>query len=283
MQDLKGKTLFITGGASGIGFGITQVLLDAGMNAVIGDIRQDHIDEALDFLEKKQQRRQVHAIKLDITDRAAMAAAADETERKFGKVHVLINNAGVDCNGPFRKATYADWDYGLNVNFGGVVNGVQTFVPRILKHGEGGHIVSTASLAGLAPVQPEAAMYGAAKAAVIAFSEAMRTELAPDNIGVSVLCPGGFRTNIHESGQNRPERYRTESGFKEAEDKLSKRELSPQWSDPLYGGEVVKRGILNNELYLMTHNMADRVRQRAEAIVAAMPPKGERSYVPRKD
>jgi len=279
MKDLKGKTLFITGGASGIGFGIAQVLLDSGMNAVIGDIRQDHIDEALDFFEKKQQGRQVHAVKLDITDRAAMANAADETERKFGKVHVLINNAGVDCNGPFKKATYADWDYGLNVNFGGFINGVQTFIPRILKHGEGGHIVSTASLAGLAPVHPDAAMYGAAKAAVIAFSEAMRTELAPDNIGVSVLCPGGFRTRIHESGQNRPERYRKDSGFGEAEEKLARRELSPQWSDPLYAGEVVKRGILNNELYLMTHDMSDRVRQRADAIIAAMPPN---PYTPTK-
>ncbi len=201
MKDLKGKTLFITGGASGIGFGITQVLLDAGMNAVIGDIRQDHLDEALDFFEKKQQGRQVHGIKVDITDRDAMAGAADETERKFGKVHVLINNAGVDCNGPFKQATYADWDYGLGVNFGGMLNGVQTFVPRILKHGEGGHIVSTASLAGLIPVPGSAAMYGAAKAAVIAFMEATRNELAEDNIGVSVLCPGGFRTRIHEIRQ----------------------------------------------------------------------------------
>jgi len=283
MKDLEGKTLFITGGASGIGFGITQVLLDAGMNAVIGDIRQDHIDEALDFFEKKQQRRQVHAIQLDVTDRNAMAAAADESERKFGKVHVLINNAGVDCNGPFRDAQYADWDYGLNVNFGGVINGVQTFVPRILKHGEGGHIVSTASLAGLAPVYPDAAMYGAAKAAVIAFMEAIRSDLAKDDVGVSVLCPGGFRTRIHESGQNRPERYRDGSGFRAAEDKLSKREVSPQWSDPLYAGEVVKRGILNNELYLMTHNMADRVRERAEAIIKAMPPPGEHSFVRRSD
>src|SRR5262249_12031563 len=123
MQDLKGKTLFITGGASGIGFGITQVLLDAGMNAVIGDIRQDHIDEALDFFEKKQQRQRVHAIKVDITDRDAMKAAADETERKFGKVHVVINNAGVDPSGPFKQATYADWDFGMGVNLGGVING----------------------------------------------------------------------------------------------------------------------------------------------------------------
>jgi short-subunit dehydrogenase len=103
--------------------------------------------------------------------------------------------------------------------------------------------------------------------------EAIRGELAADNVGVSVLCPGGFRTNIHESGQNRPERYRKDSGFQEAEETLAKREFSPQWRDPLYAGEVVKRGILNNELYLMTHDMAERVRARADAIIAAMPPK----------
>ena len=273
MKDLEGKTLFITGGASGIGFGITQVLIDAGMNAVIADIRQDHIDEALDFFEKKQQARRVHAVRLDVTDRGAMAVAADETERKFGKVHVLINNAGVDCNGPFKQATYDDWDYGLNVNFGGMLNGVQTFVPRILKHGEGGHIVSTASLAGLIPMRGEAAMYGAAKAAVIAFMEATRNELAADNIGVSVLCPGGFKTRIHESGQNRPERFRGNSGFVDAEATLAKRQVSDQWSDPLWAGEVVKRGVLNNELYLMTHEFAEPIRKRAEALIAAMPPK----------
>jgi NAD(P)-dependent dehydrogenase (short-subunit alcohol dehydrogenase family) len=273
MKDLEGKTLFITGGASGIGFGITQVLVDAGMNAVIGDIRQDHIDEALDFFEKKQQSRRVHGIKVDITDRPAMARAADEAERTFGKVHVLINNAGVDCNGPLKKATFDDWDYGLNVNFGGMINGVQTFLPRILKHGEGGHIVSTASLAGLIPVRGEAAMYGAAKAAVVSFMESIREELAADNIGVSVLCPGGFKTRIHESGQNRPEKYRANSGFTEAEATLAKRQISDAWSDPLWAGEVVKRGILNNELYLMTHEMAEPVRKRAAALIAAMPAK----------
>lgn len=283
MKDLEGKTLFITGGASGIGFGITQVLLNAGMNAVIGDIRQDHIDEALDFFEKKQQGRQVHAVQIDVTNRDAMAAAADEAERKFGNVHVLINNAGVDCNGPFRKATYADWDYGLDVNFGGVINGVQTFVPRILRHGEGGHIVSTASIAGLLPVAPQAAMYGAAKAAVVAFMEAIRADLAADNVGVSVLCPGSFKTKIHESGQNRPERYRENSGFKAAEDKLAQRQIGENWLDPLYAGEVVKRGILNNELYLMTHEMAEPIRKRAEAIISAMPPPGEYSHVRRTD
>jgi NAD(P)-dependent dehydrogenase (short-subunit alcohol dehydrogenase family) len=272
MQDLKGKTLFITGGASGIGYGITKVLVDAGMNAVIGDIRQDHINEALDFFEKKQQGRQVHAIKLDITDRDAMKAAADETERKFGKVHVLINNAGVDPSGPLKEATYVDWDYAMGVNLGGVINGVQTFLPRILKHKEGGHIVSTASLAGLVTMPAQMAMYATAKAAVIAFMESIRGELAADNIGVSVLCPGPIKSRIHESGQNRPERFRQGSGFKASEEQLSKRQVSDLWMEPTEVGEMVKRAILNNELYIITHGeWKDAVKSRFEGIMAAMP------------
>jgi len=273
MQDLKGKTLFITGGASGIGFGITQVLLDAGMNAVIGDIRQDHLDEALDFFEKKQQRGRVHGIKVDITDRDAMKAAADETERKFGKVHVLINNAGIDPSGPFKQASYADWDFAMGVNLGGVINGVQTFLPRILKHKEGGHIVSTASLAGMVTMPAQMAMYATAKAAVIAFMESIRGELAADNIGVSVLCPGPIKSRIHESGQNRPGQFGApSSAFKAAADQLAQRQVSDLWMEPTEVGEMVKRAILNNELYIITHGeWKDAVAARMEAIMEAMP------------
>ena len=164
MQDVRDKVLFITGGASGIGLGITKVLVDAGMQAVIGDIRQDHIDEALEHFARKQQGSRVHAIRLDVTDRDAMARAADETERRFGKVHVLFNNAGIDPSGPLKQATYADWDYAVGVNLGGVINGVQTFLPRILRHGEGGHIFSTASLAGLIVMPAQMVMYYMTKA-----------------------------------------------------------------------------------------------------------------------
>jgi NAD(P)-dependent dehydrogenase (short-subunit alcohol dehydrogenase family) len=279
MHDLKGKTLFITGGASGIGFGITQVLLDAGMNAVIGDIRQDHIDEALDFFEKKQQRRQVHAVKVDITDRAAMAAAADETEKKFGKVHVLINNAGIDPSGPFKKASFDDWDFAMSVNLGGVINGVQTFLPRILKHGEGGHIVSTASLAGMVTMPAQMAMYATAKAAVIAFMESIRGELAADNIGVSVLCPGPIKSRIHEARQNRPARFKASDAFQEAADQLAKRQVSDLWMEPVEVGEMVKRAILDNELYIITHGeWKDAVKGRMEAIMAAMPKSKDVDY-----
>jgi NAD(P)-dependent dehydrogenase (short-subunit alcohol dehydrogenase family) len=111
------------------------------MNVVLADLCQDHIDEALAAFLKRRQSKQVHAIRLDVTDRAAMATPSEAAERVFGKLHVLENNAGVGIQGPFSGITYADWDFGLAVNLGGVINGLQTFLPRIRAHGEGGHIM----------------------------------------------------------------------------------------------------------------------------------------------
>jgi NAD(P)-dependent dehydrogenase (short-subunit alcohol dehydrogenase family) len=272
MQDLEGKVAFVTGGASGIGLGITRKLVDAGMKAVIADLRQDHIDQALEDFAQRQRGRDVHAIRLDVTDRAAMAAAADEVERVFGKLHVLVNNAGVGIEGPLKESTYDDWDFGLGVNLGGVVNGIQTFVPRIRAHGEGGHVVSTASLAGLLPMPSNFAIYAAGKAAVIALSESMRADLAADNIGVSVLCPGPIRSNIHQLRQNRPERFKPSPGFQEAADRLAERQVSERWMDPDQVGDMVVRGIRDDELYIITHGeFREMIAGRFDAILEALP------------
>src|SRR5215469_2238042 len=217
MKDVRGKVAFITGGASGIGLGIAGALVDAGMQAVLADLRQDHIDEALAEFTRRGQSQSVHAIRLDVTDRVALAAAADETERVFGKVHVLVNNAGVGINGPFAGITYADWDFGLAVNLGGVINGLQTFLPRIRAHGQGGHVVNTASLAALVPMPAQYVIYVTAKAAVVALSEAIRGELAQENIGVSVLCPGPIKTNIGELAKNRPAKFGVGDAFRQVE------------------------------------------------------------------
>ena len=147
MQNVQGKVAFVTGGASGIGLGIAGAFVAAGMKVVLADLRQDHIGEAMADFDRRGQAQNVHAIQLDVTDRKAMAAAADETERVFGNVHVLVNNAGIGIQGPFKGVTYEDWDFGMSVNLGGVINGLQTFLPRMRAHGEGGHVVSTASLA----------------------------------------------------------------------------------------------------------------------------------------
>ena len=272
MKDLDGKIAFVTGGASGIGLGITRKLVEAGMKVVIADLRQDHIDEARAWFEERQQGRSVHFIRLDVTDRAAMAAAADETEEVFGKLHVAVNNAGVGIEGPLKDATYDDWDFGLAVNLGGVVNGVQTFVPRIRKHGEGGHVVNTASLAGLVVMPSQMAMYVTAKSAVIALSEAIRRELGQEGIGVSVLCPGPIKSNIHQLSQNRPEQFRTSGAFAEAADKLAQRQVSKLWMEPEQVGDMVVKAIRNDEPYIITHGeWAEAVKSRYEAIMAAMP------------
>ncbi len=274
MKEVRGKVAFITGGASGIGLGIAGAFVAAGMKVVLADLRQDHIDEALNTFAQRGQSESVHAIRLDVTDRGALAAAADETERVFGKLHVLVNNAGVGIQGPFRGITYADWDFGLAVNLGGVVNGLQTFLPRIRAHGEGGHVVNTASLAALVPMPAQFVIYVAAKAAVIAISESIRTELVQENIGVSVLCPGPVRTNIHEVAKNRPALFDVGEAFRDAEKAGATRVPFPSMMEPADVGALVLKAVRNDELYVITHGeWRPMAEGRHAALMAAMPEK----------
>lgn len=270
MQDVEGKVAFITGGASGIGLGIAKACVNAGMKVVIGDIRQDHLDEAKRLFDEQGQGHDVHVMSLDVTDREAFERAADETERVFGKVHLLVNNAGMGLVGPLKDTKYDDWDWGLGVMIGGVVNGIQTFLPRILKHGEGGHIVTTSSMSGVLPI-PRTAIYTTAKAAVIGLSEAIRGELTADNIGVSAFCPGPVQTNIRETGRIRPEKYR-DSGFLESEKQLESRPTSPNWMTIEECGDRVLAGIRRNDLYIFTHReFKEGVAERCEAMLASFP------------
>ncbi len=205
MQDLEGKVAFITGGGSGVAFGQARVFAEeAGMKVVIADIRQDHLDEAMAHFQKKNVA--VHAVKLDITDREAYRDAADEAERIFGPVQLLCNTAGVSQFGPLEAATDDDWDWQIDVNLKGMINGVQAFLPRMIARGHGGHIVNTASMSAFVAI-PRTAIYCTTKYAVRGYSESLRLELGKHDIGVSLLCPGGVNTNIHESTLSRPERY----------------------------------------------------------------------------
>jgi NAD(P)-dependent dehydrogenase (short-subunit alcohol dehydrogenase family) len=267
MQQVEGRTAFVTGGASGIGLGMTTAFVGAGMNVVIADLRQDHIETARSRFAGNDR---VHAIELDVTDREGFMQAADEAKRVYGNVHVLCNNAGMGILGPVALARYDDWDWGLGVLIGGAVNGIQTFLPRLLAHGEGGHIVNTASMAGVLPIAG-AAIYITAKAALIGLSEALRSELAGEGIGISAFCPGPVRTNIREGGRTRPDRY-GDSGYTELERELEERPNSPLWMDPVECGERVLAGIRRDDLYILTHReFREGADERFRAILASFP------------
>jgi NAD(P)-dependent dehydrogenase (short-subunit alcohol dehydrogenase family) len=272
MRNLKDKVAFITGGASGIGLGIAAAFVAEGMKVVVADLREDHLNSALADFQARGLAAQVHGIRLDITDRAAFAQAADEAERVFGRVHVLCNNAGVGIEGPFGETGYSDWDFGLGVNLGGVINGLTTFLPRIRAHGEGGHVVNTASLAAFTVMPPHLAIYVTAKAAVVALSEAIRAELGSQGIGVTVLCPGPVKSSIHELSRNRPARFPVSQAFRQAADKLGQRQISPLWMEPTEVGAMVRDAVVEDRLYVITHGeWRPMVQARNEAILASMP------------
>jgi NAD(P)-dependent dehydrogenase (short-subunit alcohol dehydrogenase family) len=257
----------VTGGASGIGLGMARVFLRNGMRVVVADVREDHLQEARLTL---GVGKNTHFVKLDVTDRVGMKAAADEVERGFGKVHILCNNAGVGSLGDVRRYTYADWDWTMQVNLGGVINGIQTFLPRILAHGEGGHIVNTSSMGALLPM-PGGAAYIAAKVAVMGLTEALRADLADGPVGVTLLVPGPTQTNIHEVALLRPDAYK-DSGLHDIESELGKREPPAIWMDPIAVGELVLQAILHNRLFVITHNeFKAGVESRFQAILTGFP------------
>jgi NAD(P)-dependent dehydrogenase (short-subunit alcohol dehydrogenase family) len=268
MQNLPGKTAFVTGGASGIGLGIAKALLGASMNVVIADIRDDHLAAAQAELGSPER---VLALKLDVTDRSDYARAADAAESRFAKIHLLCNNAGVAVVGPTELATYADWDWVMGVNLGGTINGIVTVVPRIKRHGEGGHIVNTASMSGLVP-HPGATIYGTSKGAVLSMMECMRAELEPYGIVCSAFCPGAVQSNIAESGKTRPAAL-SDTGYAETD----KRRQQGGNFFHLYRtkdevGARVLEGILNDELYIMTHSeFRQGLEERTQSMVAAIP------------
>lgn len=268
MKDVKNKTAFITGGASGIGLGIARAFYNAGSNLVLADIRDDHLKEAATFFNDPAR---VLCIKLDVTDREAYAQAAKDAEAKFSKIHMLFNNAGMGVGGPLVKLGFDDWDWGLGVMIGGVINGIQIVLPYIRKHGEGGHIVNTASKAALVPVTAFS-IYGTAKAAMLGLSESIRGELAPENIGVSAFCPGPVQSNIGETGKIRPDAFKKNTGLLETEAQLAKRPVSDLWMSAKECGERVLKGVRNNDLYILTHpEFKKGVEEKFSAILKSFP------------
>ena len=271
METLKDRVAFVTGGASGIGLGIAKAMVAAGMRVIIADVREDHLKDARAWFVSQHLSRRVKCLKLDVTNRKAYARTADQAEKAFGKIHVLVNNAGLGLLGSIDKTRFDDWDWGLSVMIGGVVNGLLTVLPRIRKHGEGGHIVNTASMAAIVPI-PNCSIYITAKAALVGMSECLAGELAPDRIGVSAFCPGPVLSNIRELGKLRPDKYKKDTGLEEFEKNLAQRPQGDLWMDPVECGERVVRGIQRNDLYIFTHpEFKAGARERCEKMLASFP------------
>jgi NAD(P)-dependent dehydrogenase (short-subunit alcohol dehydrogenase family) len=258
MKIFSGRVAFVTGGASGIGYGLVQNFLRVGMKVVIVDFNRGYIEEVRRAL---GARDDVHFVQADVGDRDQLRAAADEAIRRFGKIHVLCNNAGVGGGGNTNDPEFDAWDRALRVNLGGVVNGTKIVVPLILSHGEGGHVVNTSSMAGIVPLPlPGLGAYQTAKFAVRGFTESLRMSLARHGIGVSCLFPGGVRTRIVEA-----------SAPDEAA-RAAAREMTASWMDPVELGAYVIEGIRSNAPYILTHcEFREEVRELYEMLDAAFP------------
>ena len=252
MKDLAGKIAFVTGAASGIGLGIATGLAQAGVKVMLCDIEEDALASAVEGL--KRTNADVASVRADVSLKAELQAAAEETRARYGNIHILINNAGVGGAGSYGTWNDAGWNWTLGVNFMAVVWGIEIFAPMIENQG-GGHIVSTASIAGL--ISPSSFPYNVSKYGVVALSEGLRNELGPRGIGVSVLCPGFIRTNIMNSQRNLPERFAGVTGAPPLDDARRDRvkQLAERVSrgiDPLYVGELVREGIENDWPYIFT-------------------------------
>jgi len=271
VKDFRDQIAFITGGASGAGFGQAQVFGRAGAKIVIADVRASAIEKALADL--KTEGITAHGIVLDITDRAGYARAADEVERVFGAPPTLLfNTAGVNSFGPVENSTYDDFDWIIGVNLGGVVNGMVTFVPRMIKTGKPGHIVTTSSLGGLMG-SAFAAPYSAAKAAVVNLMESYRQSLEKYGIGVSVVCPANIKSNIAEASKLRPAQY-GQSGYVENADSIaSLHSIHIHGMEPVELAGHIKRGIEENQLYIIPYPEAkDGLKKHFDAIVESVLP-----------
>jgi NAD(P)-dependent dehydrogenase (short-subunit alcohol dehydrogenase family) len=253
MRDLAGKTAFVTGAASGIGQGIATALAQAGVKVMLCDIGAEALAAAVATL--KATNADVDGVVADVSLKAELQAAADATIARFGKVHILVNNAGVGGGGSYGRWSEAIKQWVIGVNLTSVIDGMGIFGPLIESHGEGGHIVSTASIAGL--VSGSGSLYNVTKSGVVALSEGVRIELAPRGIGVSVLCPGFINTNIADGLNNAPERFAGQIGPIPEEGPMAegiaalRRQLAAG-IDPLYVGELVREGIEGDWPYIFT-------------------------------
>jgi NAD(P)-dependent dehydrogenase (short-subunit alcohol dehydrogenase family) len=272
MRELSGKVAFITGAASGIGFGVARTLARHGVKVAMADVRGPAVRTAAAALQK--EGLSVIAVELDVSDRSAWPPAAEQAEQQLGPVELLCSNAGVNFIGPTHAATYDDWDFALSVNLGGAINAVNTFVPRMIANARGGHVVITSSVSGLF-TSGGSGVYVTSKFALVGLAESLRADLAPLGIGVSVLCPGPVKSELFESTVAvRPHRLAA-TGAVPIVPPGTAREQTPIFVTAPDGDEVGQRvlqGILRNDLYIMTHpEIRPVLEARAQALLSALP------------
>lgn len=268
MRDLKGKVAVVTGGGSGIGRGTVLALAEAGMHVCVSDIdvanAQSVADEAAALGVKSI------AIRTDVTDAQSVRDLADAAWAEFGAVHVLHNNAGVVIFQQLSAMTDDEWKWILNVNVNGVVNGLQAFLPRLLEQEGRKHVVNTASMAGFT-YAPSLGAYNASKAAVVAISETLHAELESQDVGVSVVCPGGVRTQIFANAVAQ----RPAGGFDM--ERISLEESVSRMLEPEHVGQLVRHAIENDWFYVFTHpEFAKTVRRRFDRVLDAFDQAKER-------
>ncbi len=247
MDPFKGRVAVITGGGGGIGAALAEAFATRGARLVLADLQLDAAEAVAARL--RAGGADAIAVQADVTARDAVDALAAETVRRFGAVHIVCNNAGVATFGEIATSTHADWEFTMRVNFWGVVHGIEAFVPRLLAQGQGGHVVNTASMAGLVGMQ-WLGIYCASKFAVVGLTEALHRELKPHGIGASVLCPMIVATNINENSVTR----------RPAELRNPGEPVIPTAAG-MVGSTIVPeevarrvvRGIERNDLYVLTH------------------------------
>ncbi len=258
MVELRDRVAVITGGGSGIGAAMARAFARQGMRIVLADIEQAPMEATAAAL-----GGEVLTVRTDVTKLGDLQALAARAFDHFGGVHLLCNNAGVAIFGGLESMTHRDWEWVLGVNLWGVIHGIEAFVPRMITQGQGGHIVNTASMAGLVPMQ-SMGVYVTSKYAVVGLSETLQRDLSAYGIGVSVLCPMIVQTNINASARNRPEELRNPG----------EEPFTPPQMDVVGGiiepGDVADRvvaAVKGNELYVLTHAaQRDIVRRRCQRL-----------------
>ena len=270
MNQFSGKTVVISGGAEGIGFGIARAMGKQGMHVVLGDIDANQLDIARITLENEDIK--VLAVQMDVTNISQWQNLADKAIERFGKIHMLVNNAGVGSNpGTIEQTDDKDWRWVLDVNLMGVIYGTQTMVPFMKQHGEQSWLINVASMAGMMGI-PTAGAYTATKVAVVGMSESWYAELKPHNIQVSVLCPAFVKTRINLSNRNKPVELKSEKEINADRTNPSSiakhiQTVIDNGLSPAVVGERVVEAVNNKELYIFTHpNYRKVVQKRFKSI-----------------